>query len=402
MRRKYAILVGDGMGDHPVPELGNKTPLEVAKTPYMDRVAQQGILGLVRTLPEGMHPGSDVANLSIMGYDPRRYYQGRGPLEAASMDIKLGLKDLAFRCNLVTVEDGIMLDYSGGRISSWEAKELVTSLQGELGGEEFDFYPGVSYRELLIWHRGPEGISTTPPHDITGQGVDHYLPSGPGSQTLRELMAIAGALLQDHPVNRRRKEQGEPPANAIWPWGQGRKPSMPTLWKRFSLTGVVISAVDLIRGMGRLAGLEPVAVPGATGYLDTNYRGKVEAGLQALRSGDFLYLHVEAPDEVSHEGNWRKKVQAIEDFDQQVVGPILEGLVSFEEWALLVLTDHLTPLSLRTHAHGLVPFALLRSSWARNPISSRAFCEAEAKETGLIVLEGHRLIETLIKEGPLS
>lgn len=394
MGKKHVILVGDGMGDCPSPQLGGKTPLEVAETPHMDELARRGILGLVRTLPEGMPLGSDVANLSIMGYDPKQYYHGRGPLEAASMGVELEPTDLAFRCNLVTVEDDTLVDYSAGRVTSQEAAELMASLQEELGRGQFDFYPGMSYRQLLIWHGGPERIDSVPPHDITGQRASDHLPRG--SQVLGKLIANAGRILRDHPVNRERKQRGELLANAIWPWGQGRKPSMATLKDRFGLTGAVISAVDLVRGIGRLAGLEAIRVPGATGYLDTDYRAKVEAGLQALQTGDFLYLHVEAPDEASHEGDVEKKVKAIEDFDQKVVGPMLEGLEPFEDWHLLILTDHLTPFSLRTHIPGLVPFALLRSSRMDVPVSERSFSESAAKKAGLIVREGYHLIEMFL------
>ncbi len=389
---RYVILVGDGMADYPLPELGGKTPLEAAHTPHMDALAQRAsILGLARTIPEGFEPGSDVGNMSILGYDPRRYFTGRAPLEAASRGIELGSQDVAIRCNLVTLkeQDGqlIMADYSAGHISTEEARKIIESLRLAIENGCFELYAGVSYRHLLIWRGGLsaiEGVRLTPPHSIPGQPIEPYLPQGNGSRVLLKLMERARELLQ----------QRESPANAIWLWGAGEKPQMPTLRERFKVKGSVISAVDLVQGLGVLAGLKIIRVPGATGYLDTNYRGKAEAALRALKEGDDLvYVHVEAPDEVSHEGDLQKKMKAIEDFDAKIVGPIVEGLD--EKFSILLLPDHPTPVSQRIHSSAPVPFMIIRSSeFERYP--ERVYSEDAARASGVFVQEAYRLIEWLL------
>ncbi len=387
---KVAILVGDGMADYPLPELEGRTPLEVALTPNMDAIARGGTGGLVRTIPDGMPPGSDVANLSIFGYDPLRYYTGRAPLEAASVGVALGDGEVAFRCNLVTIEDGVMVDYSAGHISTEEAKELILLLDERLGSEEVRFHPGVSYRHLLVIRGEFCGLRTTPPHDITGRPVAPYLPEGEGSEVLRELMGDSEALLRDAEVNRRRRAMGKPPATGIWPWGQGKTPRLPGLRERFGVEGGVISAVDLVRGIGVLAGLRVVDVPGATGYLDTNYEGKASYALEVLREQDFVYLHVEAPDEAGHAGGIEDKIRAIEDFDEKVVGPVWEGIGRMGG-RILVLPDHRTPIPVRTHTPEPVPFAI----WPGN-VPLPEFSES-AGEGGLRVEKGHELMEMLIK-----
>jgi len=308
------------MSDYPLEELNGRTPLMASHTPNLDFLARNGILGRAQTIPEGFAPGSDVANLSVMGYDPRVYYTGRAPLEAASMGVSLKSEDVAFRCNLVTLiekeEKTLMKDFSAGHITSAEAREIIQSVDRELGTTTFSFYPGVSYRHLMVWSEGTAEINTTPPHDITGQEVTQYLPHGNGAQSIIALMKKAEKLLANHHVNQRRRERGENPATSIWLWGQGRSLEIPSFKTKYSCSGAVISAVDLIKGIGMLVGLEAIKVPGATGFLDTNYQGKAEYAIDALKDKDFVYVHVEAPDEAAHSGDLKNKIQAIEDFDE--------------------------------------------------------------------------------------
>jgi 2,3-bisphosphoglycerate-independent phosphoglycerate mutase len=388
---KYIILIGDGMADEPLEELGGKTPLETAHTPHMDELARRaGTFGLVKTIPEGYEPGSDVANMAILGYDPRRYYTGRAPLEAASIGIELTPDDVALRCNLVALreEDGrlVMADYSAGHIPTDEAKKLIELLKPELEDKHFKLYAGVSYRHLLVWRGGRDDLTLTPPHNIQGEPIEPHLPQGEGSGFLIELMERARAKLS--------REGGR--ANALWFWGAGRKPRLPTLKERFGIEGSVISAVDLVRGLGALAGLKVIHVRGATGYLDTNYEGKAQAALKALSAGDDLvYVHVEAPDEVSHEGNLKKKLQAIEDFDAKIVGPIAQALQSFEKWTLLLMPDHPTPLKKRVHTSDPVPFLVARSS-KEGEDRERIYSERAACKTGVSLDNGYTLIERLL------
>ena len=332
MDEKFIILVGDGMGDYPLDQLGGLTPLEAARTPNLDRLAGIGTLGIVHTIPAGMQPGSDVANMSLLGYDPAVYHTGRGPLEAASIGVRLEPDEVAFRCNLVfLLEDEagkvLMGDYSAGHISTGEAHEIVDSLQSAVSGAPLKLFPGVSFRQLLVWKGGREEIRTTPPHDILGQPIAQYdvLSTEPVLQVFTDK---AARVLRDHPVNRLREEAGKSPANAVWLWGQGKAPSMPGL-ERFGLSGAMISAVDLLKGIGVYAGLDPVKVEGATGYIDTNYDGKVTAALSALERGNFVFLHLEAPDEASHTGSLEKKIKAIESFDKYIVGPVVDGAAKF-------------------------------------------------------------------------
>ena len=360
---KYVILVGDGMGDYPMPELGGRTPLEAAAIPNLDELARRGELGCARTIPPGMDPGSDIANLAIVGYDPARYHTGRAPLEAAALGVDLRPEEVAFRCNLVTLrhEAGkiFMEDYSAGHISSEEAREIIQVLDSALGQEGRRFYPGVSYRHLLVWAAGEASWRTYPPHDWSGQEVGQLMTAA--AAPLWDLVQASWPVLQDYEVNRRRLAEGKKPATSIWLWGQGRPPQLPTLKERFGLSGAVISAVDLIRGIGKYAGLDPILVPGATGFLDTNYAGKVAAALAALKDKDLVFVHVEAPDEAGHSGELKLKLQAIEDFDAKIVGPLLAGLKGLGDHRVLVLCDHFTPLSLRTHSSEPVPFILYDS-----------------------------------------
>jgi 2,3-bisphosphoglycerate-independent phosphoglycerate mutase len=398
---KYAILIGDGMADYSMEELGGRTPLAAAKTPNMDFMATQGVLGLARTIPEGMEPGSDVANLSIMGYDPAVYHTGRAPLEAASMGVSLGPQDVAFRCNFVTLRhetsgDIYMEDYSAGHISSNEARELIVSINQTMGNGSRRFYPGVSYRHLLVWQGGEENWRTFPPHDLTGQNVRSYLEGEGKEKPLLELVKSSWPVLAKHDVNRLRRERGQNPATSIWLWGQGRAPRVPTLQELYGLRGAVISAVDLMRGIGIYAGLEPIIVPGATGYLDTNYAGKVEAALDALETMDFVYLHVEAPDEAGHTGELKNKLQAIEDFDYKVVGPMLQGLKTLGPHRVLLMPDHRTPLSLKTHSPEPVPFVLYDSRQIQNS-TPRRFNEFAAENTGLLIEKADLLLPRLVE-----
>jgi 2,3-bisphosphoglycerate-independent phosphoglycerate mutase len=394
---KFAVLVGDGMADWPLENWGGKTPLELAHTPWMDFLAQRGKVGRVLTVPEDLPPDSSIANLSLLGYDPRKFFPGRGPLEASSRGIILQEGQWAFRCNLVSLsEDGKrLIDYSGGHISSEEARELFSMLEQKLGGGRFRFYPGVSFRGLLLVNGLDGEVLTTPPHDIMGMEIEPFLPKGKGSEALRELMERAKELLKGHPLNRKRIQEGKLPANGIWPWGGGKRPSMPSFKERFHLSGVVVAGVDLIRGIGILLGMEAPLVEGATGFLDTNYRGKAQMALQCLKKVDFVYLHVEAPDEASHMGSLEEKIRAIERFDQEVVGPVFEGLKEMgEDFRLLVATDHPTPLSQRTHVREAVPFVIYDPRKEEGGFPS--FSEREAQK-GLLIEEGHRLLDYFLK-----
>lgn len=404
---KYVVLQGDGMADWPVAELGNKTPLEYARTPHMDRIASQGILGLTHTIPEGFPSGSDVGTMSLLGYNPRRYHTGRSPIEAASMGVELGPEDIAFRCNLVTLGVGdngqeIMADFAADHITSEEAAELIRTIHAELGGREVEFHPGVSYRHLMVWHGGKEKMCTTPPHDITGQPTAGCFPEGDGAERLQTLMAQSREILAHHPVNKKRQESGHKPATSIWLWGQGRRPAVPTIQQQFGLEGSVISAVDLVRGIGVLAGLDVINVPGATGFLDTNYLGKGQYGLASLRRKDFLFLHVEATDEAGHMGDADKKVQALQDFDEKVVGTILQGLQEFPEWRVLLMPDHATPVAIKTHSPDPVPFAILSSEDVKKEQNQLVtYNERCAKATGLVVSEAWTIMERFIRGAAL-
>ncbi len=398
--RKYLILVPDGMADWPVPELDGQTPLQAAKTPWMDRMASAGTIGLARTVPEGMEPGSDVANLAIMGYSPSEVYTGRAPFEAASMGVALHQNDLAFRLNLVTLERNytVMADHSADHISTSEAHEIIVSLTPEIESLGMTVMPGVSYRNLLIWPDGPDGCVTHPPHAFPGEPIALRFPAGEGSDVLLRLITKSWKLLEDHPVNERRIKRCQGPANSVWPWGQGRAPRILTLKDRFGITGSVVAAVDLVRGIGKYAGLDIIEVPGATGYIDTNYHGKVRGALDSLKEKDFVFLHVEAPDETSHSGQLDLKVKAIEDFDEKVVGPILEGLETFSEWRILLMPDHRTPIVTRTHSADPVPFILLDSQqWARTASDPAVgYSEEAADSSGRLVEDASKMIEMLL------
>lgn len=397
---KYIVLLGDGMSDEAVNDLNGKTPLQAAKTPNMDAMARRGRIGLARTVPKGLPPGSDVANLSVFGYDPRTCYTGRSPLEAASMGVHLGPDDVAFRVNLVNLQPTkgtlVMNDYSAGHISTEEGRELIEAIQQKIGGDEFQFYPGVGYRHLMVWRNGRSGMTATPPHDISGQSILDYLPKGDGADQLINLINSSQMILNNHPQYRRRLEANKVPANSIWLWGHGKAPRMESFKEKFGLTGAVISAVDLINGIGIGAGLDVVRVKGATGYIDTNYEGKVQAALEALETHDYVYLHVEAPDEASHSGNLAHKLQAIEDFDARVVGPIMEGIRRFGSYRILCTPDHPTPIKLRTHTGAPVPFILYDGGESENDTVT-GYDEESARAAGLVMEEGYRLMELLLE-----
>ena len=398
---KFITLLGDGMSDEPIAELGGKTPLQAASTPFMDKLAQQGMIGLAATVPDAYHPGSDVANLSVFGYDPAACYTGRSPLEAASMGVELGPDDVAFRLNLVTLGlaggDMFMQDFSAGHITTEEARELIECLQDELGNDEFQFYPGVSYRHLMVWRGGRDDFNVLPPHDLTGKSVSKHLLRSEAGMPLMQITNAAQILFRRHAVNLRREEAGKLAANSIWLWGQGRRPQMPTLKEKFNLSGAVISAVDLIKGIGIYAGLDVIDVPGATGYLDTNYLGKAEAALEALKSRDFVYLHVEAPDEAAHGGSLSDKIEAIERFDQDVVGTVMNGIAALGDYRVLLLPDHPTPVAKMTHTKDPVPFVLAGSGLEfRVKTPATEYSESAAQASGLVVDPGHQMMSILV------
>jgi len=403
------MIVGDGMADYPVESLGGKTPLMVARTPHMDWLANQGEMGLVRTVPDGFNPGSEIANLSIFGYDPIHYYTGRGPLEAASLRVNLAAADIAFRCNLITLKlqgnEVVMEDFSAGHITDEEARKIITRLNQEMGTNEIQFYAGVSYRHLMVLKNGAakfsnlEKLELTPPHDIIGKEISPFLPQT--EELVLTLMKESQRLLKNHPVNQAREAKGLLPANSIWLWGQGRSPHMVTLKERFGMDGYVISAVHLIKGIGMLAGLEVLEVPGITGYFDTNYDGKAQYTLRGLREKDFVYVHVEAPDEAGHMGDLRLKINAIEAFDEKIVGAILKGMEEFKRYKVLVLPDHPTPLSVRTHTADPVPYVIYSNE--ERPISAhgKTFDEASAGRSGISIQKGFELIERFLNPDAL-
>lgn len=379
------------MADWPLSDLKGKTPLQAAKKPNMDLLAKRGRCGLARTVPDGFPPGSDVANLSVMGYAPASYYTGRAPLEAAAMNVQLDAGDIAFRCNFVTIEKGIMQDYSAGHITSEEGAELIEAIAPLM--PERRLYAGVSYRNLLVLQAGAKTVCT-PPHDISDQPVSDHLPKGPDARLLIELMEASRPVLTSHPINQKRIANGLRPANAIWLWGQGPAPCMPGFAEKYGCNGAMISAVDLLKGIGRYAGLQVIDVTGATGNIDTNYEGKVEAALDALKSLDFVYLHIEAPDEAGHEGEIELKIRAIELFDEKVVGPVIKGLEEMgEDWRVLLLPDHATPIAIKTHSRDPVPFAIMGKGI--EPDGVEQFDEATAKMGGYGVVKATQLLDMM-------
>ncbi len=400
---KYIVVLGDGMADYPIERFKGQTALEYAHTPNFDSLASAGELGLVQTIPEGYPPGSDTANLSVIGYDPLKYYTGRSPFEAVSMGIDLNPADISFRCNLVTLSknepysEKKMIDYCSGEISTEESKELIGALRTELENEYIKFYAGFRYRHLIVWTGVSDQWLLTPPHDISGRDIKPYLPSGNSAATLLELMEKSYQILDKHPINLKRREKGLNPANSIWIWGEGKKPLLPSFKEKYGISGAVISAVDLIKGIGLFAGLESIDVEGATGDIDTNYEGKVAAALDAFKRGhDFVYLHIEAPDECSHRFEAENKVKAIELIDEKVVKVIRS---SFEErqtdFSMLLVTDHATPLSLGTHTSEPVPYIIYRSNHKKGS-REQSYNEASAARAGRLIAEGYTLMNRFL------
>jgi len=400
---KYIIMIGDGMADRPLKELNGKTPLQSASTPNMDRLAREGIIGKIRTIPAGFHPGSDVANLNILGYNPQEFYSGRAPLEAASMGISMKDDDVAYRCNLVTLKynrdktKAVMEDYSGGHISTAEAKELILAVHQRFGNDEIGFHPGVSYRHIMLWASGEMDIECTPPHDITGKEIADYLPVGSREDMLRDLMLKSAGVLESHAVNRDRVKRGEKPANSIWLWGQGKKLNLPSFKRKYALDGALVSAVDLMRGIGISAGLRILEVPGITGYLDTNYEGKAAAALKALEEVDIACIHVEAPDEASHSGNYKDKIRAIEDFDSRIVGNVIKGMTHFDAYRMLILPDHATPIEVKTHTDEPVPFVIYDSGRKRADTGASFDESIMARDDVVVFEEGYKLMDYFIR-----
>ncbi|MBI3602659.1 MAG: cofactor-independent phosphoglycerate mutase [Candidatus Omnitrophica bacterium] len=396
---KYIILVPDGMADEPIVELGGQTPLEAAHTPNMDFLAQKGLSALVQTIPEGMAPGSDIGNLALMGYDPRVNFSGRAPLEAANLGVKLDDDEVAFRCNLITEEDGIMVDYSAGHIPSDEAKLLIEYLARAIDWPDVRFYPGKSYRHLMVMKtlnvEQMLKVKTVPPHDILNQPLKNYLPGGPQSTILLNLMEKSRGILSGHQVNTVRLDMEEKPANMIWLWGQGSRPQLPLFKDRYSLSGCVISAVDLVNGIGCLVGFEVISVPGANGYYDTNYKGKAEYALESLKKHDFVYVHVESPDEAGHNGDCKAKVECIERFDKFVVGTVRTYLKSHPQVRLLVAPDHPTPIVRRTHTSSPVPFVMVGPGI--EPNGTKAYSEKAADQKGLKFHSGEEMMRYFLK-----
>ncbi len=398
---KYVVFLGDGMADFPCEALDGKTPLQVANKPMMDGIASQGIVGMVKTVPEGFKPGSDVANLSVMGFDPTRCYTGRSPLEAASIGVEMKEGDVSFRCNLVTLSDEepysekTMVDYSAGEISTEEAHELIACVNEAFKTEELSYFGGISYRHLLLWHGVEFSFELTPPHDISGRKIKEHLPNNP---VILDMMEKSYDILKNHPVNQARIARGKRPANSIWIWGQGTKPGLSPFMELYGKKGTVISAVDLIKGIAKCAQMESVDVPGATGNVDTNFEGKAQAAIDALSRGqEFIYIHVEAADESGHRFEQENKIKSIELIDEKIIRPVWDYLKeSGEDYKLLVLPDHPTPLALGTHTSDPVPFAMFDSR--RKGENNLTYDEANGEKSGVTVTPGFRLMAEFLKE----
>lgn len=403
---KYIVMVADGMSDYPIAELGDRTPIEASKIPNMNFIAKNGIVGTASTIPKGMTPASDVANLAIMGYDPKKYYSGRGPLEAVNMGIELGIDDVAFRCNFITEYKGALIDYSAGHIKTKEAEILIKALDEKLGTPLVKFYAGISYRHLMVVKNGRHfpldskeadlaKIKYMPPHDIAGQPIKDNLPKGRGSELLIKMMEESRSILMKCDVNKVRLDLKENPANMIWLWGQGSKPDLPLFKEKYGVGGSIISAVDLLNGIGKLIGLEPIKVPGATGYYDTNYQGKADYAIASLEKNDFVFIHVEAPDEAGHNKDIRAKIGAIENFDRFIVGSILKRFTDKDSIRMMILPDHATPISVGTHVADPIPFAIYGSGIEADSIE--VFSEKAARAGKLFFSAGWQLMDYFIK-----
>jgi len=409
---KYIIILYDGMSDNPVPALGGRTPMQAAQKPLFDRLGRDAEVGLVRTVAPGQAPGSDVANLSVLGYDPKECYTGRSPLEAVSMGVPMGEEDLTLRCNLVTLspdepfEAKTMVNYAGGDIQTEDAAQLIAAVQEAFGSDAFAYTAGVQYRHCLLWRGAKEkkaALGTlTPPHNIIGRTIAHYLPKGGAAAPLLEMMRKGYALLSAHPLNLARQAAGKAPANCIWLWGEGTRPALPSFEEMTGLRGSVISAVDLLKGIGILAGMRTPEVPGVTGYIDTNYEGKARCAVEELRGGqEFVYLHFEATDEAGHRGAVRDKVRGIELIDERALPIVLEYLDTLEDYAIMILPDHPTPLALKTHTSDPVPYMLLHKAWKGTGRGVACVCEESAAATGRYIEFGPNLMKRFLGKGVL-
>ena len=401
---KYIVVLYDGMADYPVPKFDGKTPMEMAKKPNLDRLARNGEVGLVKTVAEGLKPGSDIANMSVLGYNPKECYTGRSPLEAVSIGVNMADTDIIFRCNLVTLSDEedyeakTMVDYSAGDISTADATEIIKSVQEHFGNDIFSFYAGVAYRHCLVWKNGTLDLgSMTPPHDISGRVIGEYLSKSENADELIAMMKKSYDFLMEHPVNKRRIAEGKRPANSIWLWGEGTKPSLPDFKAKYGVDGSIISAVDLLKGIAKCVNMSAPDVDGATGYIDTNFDGKADCAIEELKSKDFVYIHLEAPDECGHRNEPDNKVKAIEIIDEKILGKILPALEEYDDYKIMVLPDHPTPIVTMTHASDPVPYMIYRKSTAKdNGIES--FTEINAKNTGNYIDIGYTLMDKFINE----
>lgn len=401
---KYIVVLYDGMADYPVPALNGKTPMECAKKPILDRLARFGEIGTVKTVADGLKPGSDIANMSVLGYNPKECYTGRSPLEAVSIGVNMLPTDIIFRCNLVTLsdeenyEDKTMVDYSAGDISTEDASQIIKSVQEHFGNDIFAFYSGVAYRHCLVWHDGTLDLGKmTPPHDISGKVIGEHLSDSENAKELIQMMKESYDFLMEHPVNKRRIAEGKRPANSIWLWGEGTKPSLPDFKEKFGVNGSIISAVDLLKGIAKCAGMASPDVKGATGYIDTNFEGKAECAIEELKTKDFVYIHIEAPDECGHRNEPENKVKSIEMIDEKVLSRLIPALDEYDDYKIMVLPDHPTPIVTMTHAGDAVPFMIYQKSKEKdNGID--AFTENTAKDTGNYIDIGYSLMDKFINE----
>lgn len=399
---KTLVLLCDGMADYPVKELGDKTPMGASVTPNMDKLAKKSYMGLVKTVADNMKPGSDVANLAVLGYDPQVYYSGRSPLEAGSIGIDMKPTDVSFRCNLVTLSDEpeyadkTILDYCADDISTAEAKEIVKTLAEHFNNDEFQLYAGVSYRHCLIWNNGTTDVGTlTPPHDITGKPIKDYIPSHPNAKKLYDMMAESYDILKNHPVNKAREAKGLRPANSMWFWGEGTRKALMPFEEKYGLKGSMISAVDLLKGIGKFSGMNVVDVEGATGYIDTDFEGKANAAIEEFKNGqDFVYIHVEAPDECGHRHEIENKKKSIELIDEKILGPVLNALEEYDDYKVLIMPDHATPLELRTHTNDPIPFLMYHKNGEVD--GKDEFTEQTCKDTGVYIEDGHNILEKFL------
>jgi 2,3-bisphosphoglycerate-independent phosphoglycerate mutase len=392
---KYVIIIPDGAADEPLEQFAGRTVLEAAEIPNMDKISALGRQGLVQTVPDGMEPGSDVAQMSLLGYDPKKYYSGRAPIEAAARNIKLSLEDWIFRCNLVTIADGKMADHSAGHIATVEAGNLIKELAEKLGTEQITFHAGISYRHLLVFKGFDFDVQTYPPHDHIGKAIEKILPRGKGADLLIDLMARSQQLFTNHDINKVRRDLGENEVSSIWLWGQGKKAQMERFQKRFGIKGAAITAVDLVRGLAKLIGFDLINVQGATGFIDTNYQGKAAAAIEALQNYDIVFVHIEAPDEAGHNGNLDMKKKAVELIDKHIVGPVLGALQKYQSWRILVMPDHPTPVGSGAHSAEPVPFAMAGDSISG--ILHTTFGEMNAAKSGFRIDNGFELMEYFLK-----